>query len=211
MEEISMFPVTYALVAITSIVSFLALNNIEIKRNLIFYPYGMRPTSQYYRFLSHGLIHANFLHLFLNMFTLYSFGRLAEIAVFNKPQYVVFYISALAASSIFDFFKNKDNPSYTALGASGAVSAVLFATIMLDPWARNIEPFGIPVLAMPNIVFAFVYLYYCYYMDKKGTDNIGHSAHMWGAVYGFVFTAFVNPALLVRFGEMLLHPRFDAQ
>lgn len=206
MNEFSLFPITFSIIAITVLVSFLVFNNEKAKGKLLFYPYGMKSPADYYRFISYGFIHADYIHLFFNMFTLYSFGRVAEITLFTKAQYLIFYISALAVSSIFDFVKNKDNPRYAALGASGAVSAVVFSTIIFNPWERGIALFG--VIALPNIVFALAYLLYCAYMNKKGNDNIGHSAHLWGSIYGFVFTGIVHPDLLAGFFKQLMHPTF---
>lgn len=208
MNEFSHFPITFSIIAFTVIISFVAFNNADTKYKLLFYPYGMTAPNEYYRFVSYGFIHADYIHLFFNMFTLYSFGRLAETSLFNKSQYIIFYISALVASTIFDFIKNRSNSRYAALGASGAVSAVVFSTIIFNPWERNIVLFGIPALALPNIVFAGLYLVYCAYMAKRGGDNIGHNAHMWGSIYGFVFTGIIHPDLLVNFFYQLVHPTF---
>jgi membrane associated rhomboid family serine protease len=206
MNEFSQFPVTFIIIGITVLVSFIAFNNAEVRNKSLFYPYIMRTPNEYYRFLSHGLIHADYIHLFFNMFTLYQFGRLAEVVLFNKTQYILLYVTALVASSIFDFIKQKNNSSYAALGASGAVSAVLFASIILDPWSSDIRIFGI--IALPNLVFGILYIVYCAYMEKRGGDNIGHGAHLWGSVWGFVFTAIVRPDLFVNFIEKLTHPHF---
>jgi len=208
MEEIYLYPVTFGIIAITVVVSLLAFNNHDLKNKAIFYPYGMRTPSEYYRFLSHGLIHADFIHLFFNMFTLYSFGAFVEINLFNKIEYIIFYITALIAASVFDFIKNRNNSGYAALGASGAVSAVVFASLIIDPWAKGVLLFGIKFLALPNIVFAILYLWYCAYMSKRGKDNIGHNAHLWGSLYGFAFTALLKPELFKAFIEKLMHPTF---
>jgi membrane associated rhomboid family serine protease len=209
MNEFALFPITYSIIAITVVVSFIAFNNADTKYKLLFYPAGMSAPNEYYRFVSYGFIHADYIHLFFNMFTLYSFGRLVEISLFNKTQYIIFYISALVASTVFDFIKNRNNSRYAALGASGAVSAIVFATIIFNPWERNIVLFGIPALALPNIVFAGLYLFYCAYMAKKGNDNIGHNAHMWGSIYGFVFTGILHPDMLMNFFYQLAHPTFN--
>ena len=208
MNELSLFPITFLIIAVTVGVSLIAFTNQDLKNKALFYPYGMGSSSQYYRFLSHGFIHADYIHLFFNMFTLYSFGRFAEVALFNKTEYIILYVSALAVSSIFDFIKNRNNSGYAALGASGAVSAVLFATLIFDPWSKGVALFGIELLALPNIVFAVLYLWYCAYMSKRGGDNIGHNAHLWGSVYGFVFTAILKPELFKGFIDKLTHPSF---
>ena len=206
MNELSLFPVTFSIIAITVVVSLIGFTNEELRNKSLFYPYVMTSSKEYYRFLSHGLIHADYIHLFFNMFTLYSFGRFAEVALFNKTEYIILYVTALIASSIFDFIKNRNNSGYAALGASGAVSAVLFSTLIFDPWSKGVALFGI--LALPNIVFAVLYLWYCAYSAKRGGDNIGHNAHMWGSLYGFAFTAIVRPELFKDFLDKLMHPSF---
>lgn len=208
MNELSLFPVTFSIIAVTVVVSLIAFTNEELRNKSLFYPYVMTSSKEYYRFLSHGLIHADYIHLFFNMFTLYSFGRFAEIALFNKAEYVILYVTALVASSVFDFIKNRNNSGYAALGASGAVSAVLFSTLIFDPWAKGVALFGIDRLALPNIIFAVLYLWYCAYMSKRGGDNIGHNAHMWGSIYGFTFTALLKPELFKDFLDKLMHPSF---
>src|ERR1700709_2097988 len=127
MYDFSSFPITLFIIAITVLVSIIGFSNHDVKNKMIFYPYGMRTPSEYYRFITHGLIHADFIHLFFNMFTLFSFGAFVEQNLFTKTEYIVLYSTALVAASIFDFIKNRNNPSYAALGASGAVSAIIFA------------------------------------------------------------------------------------
>ncbi len=206
MNDFLLYPITFTIIGITVIISFIAFSNGDAKYKLLFYPYGMNDAKEYYRFVSYGFIHADYIHLFFNMFTLYSFGRLVEISLFNQTQYIVFYITALVASTIFDFIKERHNSRYAALGASGAVSGVVFSTIIFDPWSRNIAIFG--VIALPNIVFAGLYIFYCVYMAKRGNDNIGHNAHLWGSLYGFVFTGIIHPDMLVNFFYQLIHPSF---
>ena len=201
MEELQAFPITFAIIGITVLVSLIAFNNSELKSKCLFYPYGMNKPDQYYRFVSHGLIHADYIHLFFNMYTLYSFGKFAETIIFSKGEYITFYITAIIASSIFDFIKNRNNPNYAALGASGAVSAVIFAVIVLVPWEGKI-------FFLPPIIFAVLYLVYCAYMDKRGGDNIGHSAHLWGSLYGLAFVAVAKPELFKEFLDKLTHPPF---
>jgi membrane associated rhomboid family serine protease len=108
------------------------------------------------------------------------------------------YIGGAALSTLPSYGKHKDDYSYTAVGASGAVSAVVFASIIFDPWSKLII-FPIPI-GIPAILFGFLYLIYSWYMGKKNIDNVGHDAHFWGAVFGFVFTIILKPAL---FGHLL--------
>ncbi|MGC4104437.1 rhomboid family intramembrane serine protease [Ferruginibacter sp.] len=206
MEDIQQYPLTFGIIALTVVISLIAFSNTEVKNKALFYPYGMSSPSEYYRFISHGFIHADFIHLFFNMFALYSFGSFIEMYLFNKTEYIVLYFTSLIAASVFDFIKNRNNSSYAALGASGAVSAVIFASMIFDPWVKGVALFG--VLALPNIVFGVLYLWYCAYMSKRGGDNIGHNAHFWGSVYGFAYTAILKPELFKGFIEKLLHPTF---
>ncbi len=201
--------ITYILIAITAVVSFAAFSNQALTNKLIFYPYSMKEPSQWYRFISHGFIHGDTTHLIFNMLTLYFFGRNVETVFLylfgNVYVYPIFYLSALVFSSLPSYSKNKNNAYYSALGASGAVSAILFTTILFDPWQTILLKFIIPI---PAILFAIGYLYYSHTMSKRGTDNIGHDAHMYGALYGIIFPIVFKPTLISIFIEQLSHPRF---
>jgi membrane associated rhomboid family serine protease len=200
------FSITLLIILATSIVSLVAFQSPKMIGEMVFYPARMQGGKELYRFLTHGLIHADFLHLFFNMLTLYFFGPVVEKYILNGPVFILLYISALVVSSLFDFFRHRQDYHYRSLGASGAVSAVVFAIIITDPWVTSICLFG--VLCLPNIVFGILYIAYSQYMGKKGTDNIGHYAHLWGSLYGFVFTAIARPDLLSNFLDRLIHPNF---
>ncbi len=159
---------------------------------------------QLYRLLTHGLVHADLLHLAFNMITLFFFGDLVEKFMqayigetAGKLAYIALYVSALAVASSVDLVRYKDTPAYNAVGASGAVSAVLFAAIMYNPTMR-ISLLLIPVPA-PAWVFGILYLAYCIYMAKRGGDNIGHTAHTLGAAYGLIFPLMLNPMTFMAF------------
>ncbi|MBS1511823.1 MAG: rhomboid family intramembrane serine protease [Bacteroidetes bacterium] len=198
--------VTYIIIAFTSLVSFISFNNTANINKLIFYPYEMKETKEWFRFISHGLIHADFTHLLFNMLTLYFFGQYCELLLFSKSMYVIFYVSALVAASIPDYFKNQNNPSYRSLGASGAVAAVLASVVLLAPWQTLRIQYIIPI---PAIVYLVIYIGYSAYMDRKGNDNIGHGAHLWGTLYGIAFTLIAKPGLFQYFIEQLQHPQFN--
>ncbi len=110
--------------------------------------------------------------------------------------FILLYLSSIVVSSIFSYIKNQNNPYYSAVGASGATSAIVFASIFFNPW-NKVYFFG--VLPIPGIIFGVLYLIYSYRMSKKGTDNIGHDAHFWGAVFGFCFPILLEPSLLTHF------------
>lgn len=198
--------VTLSLIIITTIVSIGAFSNNKIMEDLIFYPPAIA-RGQWYRFFSSGLIHAHYPHLALNMLSLYFFGPYVEsefITLFQhwgRPLFLALYILALAVSDIPSYIKHRHDSYYSSLGASGAVSAVVFASILLNP-INNIGLFFI--IKLPGFLYGILFLAGSYYMAKKGTDNIGHSAHFWGAIFGLAFTAaaswfLLHENLFVRF------------
>ena len=199
---------TLILSAITAAVSLLCFSNGRMFQALEFNAWAVWYDRQWYRMLSYGLVHAGWGHLFFNMLTLYFFGRVVEAYfgdIFGASKgallYVLFYVSALAVSSIGDLVKFRDNPRYNAVGASGAVSAILFASILFEP-KMGIYIYLIPI-PVPGYIFAPLYLLYCWYMARRGTDNIGHSAHFWGAVYGLLFPLACAPYMLLYFIDQL--------
>lgn len=191
-------------------VSILAFRNQELFDKLKFNAYMVFHQKEWYRLFSYGLIHSNrdLFHLIINMFVLYSFGGLVEgyfekfseiglLGWHHKIYYGALYVLAIPISTIASLIKHKHDHSYNAVGASGAVSAVVFASILFDP-ASPVYIFFIPI-PIPGIIFALIYLGYSHYMSKKNIDNIGHDAHFWGAVFGFVFPLLLNPDFLQLF------------
>ncbi|MGH8041329.1 MAG: rhomboid family intramembrane serine protease [Rudaea sp.] len=198
---------TLVIIAITCIVSIMAFNNAELVRQLILWPPAISRDKQYYRLVSYGLVHADPMHLFFNMFTLYFFGRAMEPlynAYLGSFGFVLFYVGGLLVSILPTYLRNRDNSRYRSLGASGAVSAALFAFILLQPWA-TILVFVIP---MPAILFAALYVVYEFYQERQGVDNVNHNAHLWGAGYGVLFTILMEPRVLGVFLSQLAHPAF---
>ena len=199
-------PITYALIGVTCLVSWIAFNNRRLADRLILWPPAIDKHRQYDRLLTYGFIHADFMHLLFNMITLFFFGPLIERLMGGIGLWVfpVFYLSALVVSILPTYLKNQKNPNYLSLGASGAVSAVLFAFILLQPW-QLIFVFFIP---LPAIVFAVLYLGYSIWMDKRGGDRINHSAHLSGAAYGVLFMVVMEPRVLGYFLSQLQQPTF---
>ena len=193
---------TLIIIVITAIISFIAFSNRTVMNRLIMWPPAMQ-RGQYDRFITYGFVHADGTHLLFNMFTLFFFGRAIEN--FYRPYFgglgfVLFYLAALVVSMLPSYLKHKDDPNYLSLGASGAVSAVLFAYILFAPW-NLIYVFFIPV---PAIIYAALYTAYSVYAAKRGQDNINHSAHLWGAAFGVIATIAIEPALMQRFIAKLL-------
>lgn len=199
----------YIIIAITVLISVLAFQNRMLFEKLRFDPYGMNINKNWYRFFSYALLHADWGHLMINMFVFYSFGGI----VFSFFQYffgikVIFYFILLYVGGVFvsvvpSFEKNKNNPYYTAVGASGAVSAILFSSILMYPTGKII--FLLLPVPIPAYLFGVLYLTYSWYMAKRGKDNIGHDAHFFGAVFGFVFTIILKPHLFIDFVNQLLN------
>lgn len=192
---------TIIIIAITCLVSILCFNGTLNGGNLIFNAYQVWNRKEWYRMLTSGIIHSGWGHLFFNMLTLYFFGRVVEQyfgtefgETLGTVLYVALYISALAVSSIGDLIKYREDWNYNALGASGAVSAILFASILFAP-KMGIYVYLIPI-PIPGYIFAPLYLFYCWYMAKRNMDNIGHTAHFWGAVYGLIFPLVCKPDIL---------------
>ena len=198
---------TIIIIAVTCIVSFLGFNNRDLIDKLIFWPPAVK-RGQYYRFLSHALIHADGPHLLFNMITLYFFGRSMEglyERLLGPAGFALFYAGAVVVAILPSYIANRDNPAYRSLGASGGVSAVLFAFILINPWATILVWF----LPVPAILYAVAYVAYSIYMDRQRSDNINHSAHLWGAAYGVLFTVLAAPRVISYFLEQLSHPRFN--
>ena len=197
---------TLIIIAITCIVSFSAFNNLRLMNRLILWPPAVQ-RGEYYRLVTHGLIHANPTHLLLNMMTLFFFGGFIEQVysdIMGPLGFALFYTSAIVVAILPTYFANKDNAEYRSLGASGAVSAVLFAFILIRPWSTILVWF----VPMPAIVYAVAYVAYSIYQDRRQADNINHSAHLWGAAYGIAFTVVSSPPVISHFLEQLSHPSF---
>lgn len=199
--------ITLLIIAITCIVSFMAFNNSRLMNDLILWPPAITRQREYHRLVTYGVVHADAMHLLFNMVTLFFFGRAMEsffAARLGTLGFALFYIGGLVVSILPTYLKNRANPNYRSLGASGAVSAVLFSFVLLAPWSRII----VLVIPMPAIVYAVLYTGYSIYMDRSGQGNVNHSAHLWGAAYGVLFTLLVDPRVLGHFLNALMQPTF---
>lgn len=205
-----------AIVAITSIISIIAFNKPELLRKLMFNPYQVKHRKEYYRVISHAFIHADYIHAFFNMYVLYSFGGLIE-QIFTNPQvfnnifpqfefwgtgtgyiyFILLYFGGIMFATLPSFRKHADDPSYNSLGASGAVSAVVMAIIILLP-TIPLRFIFIPI-DIPAFVMGILYLAYEFYMNKRGGTGIAHDAHIWGALFGLAFIIVINYRFALNF------------
>jgi membrane associated rhomboid family serine protease len=197
------------IVALTCLISIMAFNNPELFHRLQFNAYAIRHRKQGYRFFTYGLLHAGWAHLAINMFVLWSFGRIVYelyLLLFGNLgilYFILLYVGGIMFSVLFDYGRHKDHEWYNAVGASGAVSSVVFASIILYP-AGGIYLFFIPI-EIPSPIFGILYLVYSAYMARRGKDNIGHDAHFWGAVYGVVLTIALKPVLFLNFIDEVIN------
>lgn len=202
---------TYILIAFTALISIIAFSNQDWFLKLQFSPYQVYHRKQLYRLITHGFLHASWTHLIVNMLVLFFFGPYVEnflkmilgpeLQQWSKLVYLLFYAVAIIVSSLVTLFKHKNNAWYNAVGASGAVSAVLFFFIFFKPW-ELIYFYGI--LPVPGIIMGAIYLVYSQYMSRREADNINHDAHLSGAIFGFIFPLLVDYHLIQYFITELL-------
>jgi membrane associated rhomboid family serine protease len=187
------FTLSLIIVIATSVISISGFNNHKLMDDLIFYPPAIIKRKQWYRMITHGFIHADPIHLIFNMLALYSFGANVEVlfgqffGTAGKLIFLLLYFSALIIASVPDLIKYRHSYHYRSLGASGAVSAVIFASILIFP-TGGIGFAFIPGVSIPGYIFAVIYLIISSVLAKRGRDNIGHTAHITGAIYGLIFT-----------------------
>ncbi len=198
--------VTLVIVIITSVISIAAFSNKTLFARLQFNPYQVWHRKEWYRLITHGFLHADWTHLIINMLVLYSFGNTIESAFhimaaetwmkFPMLWYVIFYLLSLIISSLTTLHKHKNDVWYNSVGASGAVSAVLFCSIFFDPNMTLLFMFVIPIKAY---FFGPLYLLYSYYSSRRANDNINHDAHLLGAVFGFLFPMMIDVDMIKWF------------
>jgi membrane associated rhomboid family serine protease len=186
-----------------------AFKDYTLFNKLLFNATRIKYQKEWYRFFTHGLVHGDWMHLIFNIYVLWIFGDLV-MKLFSglygplvaNLLFLGLFVPALPLSSISTYLEHKENPNYNAVGASGAVSAVVFASIILYPEGRMGLLF-IPVM-IPSWLFGLLYLAFTAYMDKKQMDNIGHNAHFWGSIYGIVYVLLVNPYSFIHFFHVIL-------
>jgi membrane associated rhomboid family serine protease len=202
--------ITVIIVIVTVIVSVAAMRRRELLYRFDLSPARLVHKREYYRIFTHAFLHANYFHLGINMLVLYSFGTYIEQAfseleregvIFSAPFfYLLLYVGSIALASLSTVIRYRNDEHYSAVGASGAVSAVVFTYIFFEPLKKI---YFYMVLPIPGILFGILYLIYSSYMGRREGDNINHSAHFWGAVVGFLFPILLEPSLFLTFLDKL--------
>ena len=187
--------ISIVLIAVSVIASLYAWKNPDKYNKWMMNPYAVIHKQQYFRLFTSGFIHGGYVHLLFNMITLYFFGDVIE-QIFRYYYgssgifyFLLLYFLGMLVADIPSLIKYKDNPNYNSLGASGAVSAVLF----------------LPLLCIPGFIFGILFLIYSYYQGRKMSDNINHDAHFYGAVFGIIFGIAIEPGVIVSFFDQILN------
>ncbi|MEM1322189.1 MAG: rhomboid family intramembrane serine protease [Bacteroidota bacterium] len=202
-------PIYLFLLVITCLVSYQAFNNPTLLNKLKHSPYLELRNKEYYRFITSGFVHGGWLHLGINMFVLWEFGKMIEMMyvahfgeIMGRINFVLLYLLTIIFADIPTFLKHKNNPHYASVGASGAISGIVFVYILFFPW-QKIYLYGI--VGIHSIFAGLAYLAYSSWASKNSRDNIDHEAHFYGAVFGFLFTIVLKPSLLQDFLSNLVN------
>lgn len=218
---------TLIIVGFTALISIQAFNSQQMYHALMHHPFTEKREGQWYRFVTSGFVHGSWGHLLINMFVLWQFGTIVEevftvgfatsgqvageaVTLRNPPLFgptlgrvvfILLYLACIVIGDLPSYYKHQDNPQYAAIGASGGVSGILFAFVVFQPWDMLLLYFIIPI---PAVLAAVLYLVYSSWAARNSNDNIGHDAHFWGAVTGFVGTLVLAPAQIPLFFERLM-------
>ncbi len=204
--------ITFIILAATVYVSYVAFQQTDVFNRFVFNPYTILRRKEWYRFVSCALLHADYMHLAVNMIVFYSFGRYVEreyhayFGQLGSFYFIGLYVFGAAFANIASYFKHRHNAGYNAVGASGAVSAVTFASIVFSPWGEVLI-FGI--LPLYSLVYGLLYLgveYYLSWQDRG--DHVNHDAHFYGALFGIIYTMICKHGLYDEFIFQITHPPF---
>lgn len=201
--------VTLLIVIVTCLISIPCFSNRELFNQLKHYPVAEHGRKEYYRLISSGFVHGSWWHLGINMFVLHEFGRTVENIftsqygdAVGRAIYLVAYLIMIVIGDMPTFIKHKNNPSYASIGASGAVSGILFMYIIMYPWRNLYLYFAIPI---PAIVFGILYLIYSSWSSKNQRDMTDHDAHYYGALSGVILMFSLIPSSISSFFDKIIN------
>lgn len=197
-------PVASFIFVLTLVTSIYAFYNTNVYGRFMLHPYSVAKGAKPWTVITSGLIHADWFHLIFNMMTFFFCAFALEMRV-GSLRFAIIYFVGMILADIPSILKHKDHFWYNSLGASGAISAILFSYILFDPWT-NIYIMFIPI-GIPAVLFGGLYLVYCMYMSKNSRDNINHDAHFFGALAGLILTVVLVPGIFGFFLETLLNRR----
>lgn len=198
--------ICWVIMGVTALVSMAAWQRDSWMETMMMSPSRIAAHGEYWRFLTSGFIHADFTHLFFNLFSFYFFGTQLEYIFsvifpgFGLWVFLVFYLLGIIVADLPTFFKQKNNHYFNSLGASGAVSATIFAGIMFFP-TEKIYLFGI--VGIPGIIYAGLFTWYSIEMERRGRDFVNHSAHLYGGLFGVVFVTLTYPQVWISFVQQI--------
>lgn len=192
--------VLIALIGITSLISYRGFQDTLFFKQFQFH-IGSIKTGEQYRMITSGFLHGDVMHLLFNMYALYSFAPVV-IGYFGNFTFVIVYFVSLLSGSFLTYYFNKNNYNYSAIGASGAVTGIVYAAILFEP-GMSLYLFFIPI-PIPAYIFGIGYLLYSIYGMKAQNDGIGHSAHFGGAIGGYFFTIIKYPEMITENSFMVL-------
>ncbi len=198
--------ITVLLLISIGLVSYLCFSNEKLFNQLLFSPYVIIREKEWFRFITGAWVHSGLWHLAINLFVLYMFGETIEYYMVHwfgnigRFYFLVLFLASVIIAHIPTYFKEKDNYYYASVGASGGVSGVLFASILLDP-LRLLDIFGL--IPIPGIVFGVIYLIYSNRMAQQSRDNINHDAHFYGAIGGMLVLIIMQPKTITNFLEQI--------
>jgi membrane associated rhomboid family serine protease len=206
--------ITYTFLTLMVVFSLYCFNDRKAMYKYLFHPYSIYHNREHYRFLTHAFIHGDFMHLAFNCLALYSFGLILEEGYFpllfgeklGKLYYILLFTGGIYAASFTEYFRNKNNPDYSSLGASGAISSILFCYIMISP-LKDIYLFFFP---MQGWIAGVLLLGVSYYLIRRKrttaySDNISHESHFWGALFGVAFILVLKPAIMQGFVRQIMN------
>ncbi|WP_316798748.1 rhomboid family intramembrane serine protease [Pedobacter frigidisoli] len=204
MEYFNIAPVASLIFVFTIVTSLYAFYDQSLYGKFMLHPFTVSRGRNVWTIITSGLIHKDWMHLFFNMFTFVAFAFTLE-RLLGSWQFGLLYFLSLILSDLPTIFRHRENFNYNSLGASGAISAVLFSFVLFSPMTKLYIMF-IPI-GIPAVVFGFLYLIYCAYASRNSRDGINHDAHFFGALTGLIFTIIFVPGILQNFIAAIMNGR----